>query len=82
MWKKTTAEVYAVIKARHYKDFAVFSSYTDADGNGYEWSTGSPEIMTEWGFKDAEKPLLKIIQKKEHKNDKEYNVEYFLYCDN
>lgn len=29
------------------------------DGNIYEWSTGNPQWMTEWGFRDSETPLIK-----------------------
>ena len=80
MWKETTPEVYAVIRAIHHKDLGVFGTYTDPDGRSYEWSSGHPEIMTEWGFRNAENPLIKIIQKKEHESDKEWQCEYFLYC--
>jgi len=58
----------------------VFGSFTDVDGNGYEWSSDSPEILTEWGFKEAENPLYKVVMKKETRHDKNWTYEYFLYC--
>ena len=79
MWKETSAEVYAVIWARHRKDLSAFASFTDMSGQGYEFSTGHPEVLTEWGFKDSESPILKIVQRKEYESDKEWNVEYFIY---
>lgn len=80
MWKETSAEVYYVIHAKHKKDLCVHSSYTDSTGRGYEWSTGSPEVMTEWGFKASEQPLVKIRQTKEHESDREWVSEFFIYC--
>jgi len=79
MWKQTSAEVYAVIWARHKSDLTVFATFTDSTGDGYEFSTGRPEVLTEWGFKDSETPLIKIIQKKNHKLDKEWNVEFYIF---
>ena len=80
MWKKTTAEICIAIRKEHKEDLEVFGSYTDVDGNGYEWSSGHPEIMTKWGFKGAEKPLYKVIMEKEYKLDEKWTYEYYLYC--
>ena len=80
MWIETSNEVYAVIFARHKKDLKPHSSFTDMDGKGYHFSTGRPEIMTEWGFEKAEAPLLKIVQRKESHEDKEWIPEFFIYC--
>ena len=82
MWKETSAEVYAVIFAKHRKDFSVHSSFTDITGNGYEFSTGRPELLTEWGFRESNIPLLKLRQSKEFESDKEWNIEYFIYYGN
>ena len=79
MWKETSAEVYAVIWARHRKELSAFASFTDMSGQGYEFSTGKPEVLTEWGFKDSESPILKIVQRKECESDKEWENEYFIY---
>jgi hypothetical protein len=79
MWLETSAEVYAVIFARHKKDFSVHSSFTDVDGDGHTFSTGRPEILTEWGFRNSETPLLKIVQTKESKAQKEWDAFFFIY---
>ena len=57
MWKETSNEVYAVIFAKHKNDLKPHASFTDMSGNGYHFSSGHPEVMTEWGFENAEKPL-------------------------
>lgn len=80
MWIETSAEVYAVIMAKHKKDFKVHSSFSDPDGNGYSYSSGKPEMITEWGFKKAEIPLLKIECRKENKEQTDWSYEYFIEC--
>ena len=75
MWKETSNEVYAVIFAKHRKELKIHSSFTDITGR----SSGRPEVITEWGFENAEKPLLKIIQTKEEELQKEWDVEFFIY---
>jgi len=80
MWIKTTENVCVEIRKAHKDELSVFSSFTDVDGNGYEWSSGHPEILTEWGFKNAEDPLYKVVMKKESSLEKEWKYEYFLYC--
>ena len=79
MWIETSREVYAVIWARHQKDLAPFSSYTDSTGDGTHFSNGKPEIMTEWGFRNSESPLIKIVQTKKDKDQKEWDSEFFIY---
>lgn len=81
MWIETSAEVYAVIFAKHRKQLAPFASFTDSNGDGYEFSSGRPEVMTEWGFRDCEKPLLKIRQTKERASDKDWNCEYWIFAE-
>ena len=80
MWIETSNEVYAVIFVKHRKQLKPHSSFTDSEGDGYEWSTGKPEIMTEWGFEKSENPLLKIVQTKQNKEQKDWDVEFFIYC--
>ncbi len=78
MWIETSAEVYAVIFAKHRKQLKPHASFTDSTGNGYHFSSGHPEVMTEWGFENADFPLLKIIQTKDKEEDKEWDVQYFI----
>ena len=80
MWIETSNEVYAVIFAKHRKQLKPHSSFTDITGNGYHFSSGKPEIMTEWGFEKSETPLLKIVQTKENEEQKDWDVEFFIYC--
>jgi hypothetical protein len=79
MWIETSAEVYAVIFAKHKKQLGPHASFTDMDGNGWHFSSGKPEIMTEWGFKDAEYPLLKIVQTKEDRHQEEWDSKFYIY---
>ena len=76
MWIETSNEVYAVIFAKHRKQLKPHSSFTDVEGG----MVGRPEIITEWGFEKAETPLLKIAQTKENKEQKEWDVKLFIYC--
>lgn len=80
MWIETSNEVYAVVFARHRKELKPFSSFTDSTGDGYHFSTGKPEIMTEWGFENAENPLLKIVQTKQTKDQKDWDVKFYIHC--
>lgn len=80
MWIETSAEVYAVLMARHRKDLNVHSSFSDPTGTGYDFSTGRPEMITEWGFKtNDDNSLLKIIQTKENEAQIEWDCKYFIY---
>lgn len=80
MWIETSNEVYAVIFAKHRKQLKPHSSFTDMTGNGYHFSSGHPEIITEWGFENAETPLLKIVQTKESEEQEVWDVKFFIYC--
>ncbi len=52
----TSAEVWAVIRARH-KDLVVFGSYSAPDGDQYgDMSKG--RMDTSYGFNDSEEPLI------------------------
>jgi len=55
----TSKEVYCAKMDRHYEDLSVFSSYSAPNGDYY----GNPDVcrmMTEWGFKGADFPILGI----------------------
>jgi len=79
MWVETSAEVYAVIFARHRNALKPHSTFSDPDGYGYEWSSGRPEMLTEWGFDGAKTPLIKIVQTKEHRDCKEWDNKFYIY---
>lgn len=65
----TSAEVYAVIRARH-RDLVVFSSFSDPDGSFNGGDTGTMETVL--GFKDAGYPLIKIKTTWEINREKPY----------
>jgi hypothetical protein len=79
MWTETSAEVYAVIRAKHAKEMGVHGSFTDVEGNGFHFSSGRPTIETEWGFKESDTPLLKIIETKENREQKDWDVQFFIW---
>jgi len=79
MWLETSAEVYAVIWAKHRSELSVHSSFTDVTGHGHYVSSGKPEILTEWGFKYSDAPLIKSVQTKENNRQKEWDIAYFIY---
>ena len=79
MWLETSCEVYSVIFARHKKDLKPHSSFTDVTGNGYHFSSGHPEAMTEWGFDKADRPLLKIVQTKENEEQQDWDAKFYIY---
>lgn len=54
----TSAEVWAVIHARHKKDLVVFSSFSNLSGGELGSDQYRGRMMTEYSFKDAECPLL------------------------
>ncbi len=80
MWIETSAEVYAVIFARHKKQLKPHASFTDMTGDGYHFSSGKPEILTEWGFELADSPLLKIVQTKENKEQENWDTKFYINC--
>jgi hypothetical protein len=78
----TTAEVWAVIRARHHEQLKVFSSFSAPEGDHY----GNPNegrMMTEYGFDGADCPLIgadtrwDIDSEKPHKRINERH-EYWL----
>lgn len=79
MWIQTSPEVYSVIYVRHKKELVVHSSFSDPTGNGHTFSTGKPEMVTEWGFKDADTPLIKAVSIKDNEQVKDYETNYFIY---
>ena len=76
-WIKTDKHVYGAIYREHYKDLGVFGACTCPDG---DMSLGCPNpyILTEWGFRGAEYPLIRSIQTKDYPNQEEYDIEYFI----
>lgn len=78
MWIETSEEVYAVIFAKHKKQLRVHSSYSDQTGTN-PFTMGTPTMETEWGFEQHKNPLLKIVQTKKDSEQKDWDVEVFIY---
>lgn len=74
--EQTSAEVVAVIRARHHQDLVVHSSYSYPEGN----PNGNPntgEMYTEWGFVDCEIPLIAVLTTWEIRPEKERRHERY-----
>lgn len=58
-WVETTHEVYRAIYDEHHEAFGVFATCTDIDGS--QFGGGQRYILTEWGFKGSEIPIIKSV---------------------
>jgi len=56
----TSAEVYAVIFARHRDELVPFSSFSNPDGTFNDGAGTTGRMDTEWGFRNADCPLIGI----------------------
>lgn len=54
-WVETTREVYAAIYRQHIGQLGVFGTISRGEDDWY----GERHMMTEWGFKGADFPLIK-----------------------
>lgn len=57
-WRATSAEIYRAIYREHREALVVFGTHTCM--RGCEWHT-ERYILTEWGFKDADYPIIRSI---------------------
>lgn len=55
----TSAEVWAVIKARHGQNLKVFESFSDPDGTFNGGSGERGRMVTAYGFDGAPEPIIK-----------------------
>ena len=76
-WKQTDKHVYGAIYREHRLDMSVFGSCTCPEGDP-RLGFNLPYILTEWGFKDADEPIIKVIVTKQSLEQKEYDYEYFI----
>jgi len=76
-WIETDKHVCGAIFREHREDFCVFASYTAPEVNHRLGITKS-YILTEWGFKDADEPLIKSIATKKSLKQKEYDYKYYI----
>lgn len=76
-WIPTDKHVYGAIYREHRKDLTVFGTFSNPEPS---YLQNQPEMLTEWGVKDADFPLIKSVIKWEHeKRDETETVEYFIY---
>jgi hypothetical protein len=59
-WKKTTPEVYRYLRHTHWEEMQPFATITNLEGNSW---LGERHIMTEWGFKGADAPIVKVDER-------------------
>lgn len=58
-WVPITDDLYKSILNHFHSDFSAFGVVTDMDEQWY----GKPYVITEWGFKDADVPMVKYVRK-------------------
>ena len=79
-WKRTDKHVYNAIYVEHKKDLTSFAGFTNMAPSEIQHQC---EVMTEWGFKGAGKPIIKYSTTWEH--DDRANTEgtlFYIYsCD-
>lgn len=77
-WIKTDKHVYGSIYREHRKNLTVFSSFSNPHPSELQYQ---PEMLTEWGFKEANRPLIKSVIKWEvDKREETETVEFYIYC--
>jgi len=77
-WIKTDKHVYGAIFREHKDNLTVFSSFSNPYPSELQYD---PEMLTEWGFKNANRPLIKsVIKWKNRKRETTEMAEFFIYC--
>jgi hypothetical protein len=56
--KETSAEVWAVLRARHGKEFVVFSTFSDPDGTQFDGDGTRGRMETTYGFRNSDNPII------------------------
>ena len=69
-WIPTTDLVYRTIYGKHHAELCVHGSCTEMDDPEFPDSPGRfsdvlPYILTEWGFRNADAPLIKSVRRGE-----------------
>jgi len=76
-WIKTDKHVYGAIYREHHENMSVFGTCTAPDGNP-TLGIMNPYILTEWGFKDSDEPIIKSVATKLDRHQEIYDYEYFI----
>ncbi len=77
MYKQITQSKYFKIFAENKPNLCAFSSFTDMEGT-HPIGNGNRQIITEWGLKGGDKPLLKAHSEK---TNGKIQHNYFIYQD-
>lgn len=76
-WIKTDKHVYGAIYREHKDSLQVFGSFSNPTPSHLSMQ---PQMLTEWGFKDADYPLIKsVIKWEDGDRENTEEVDYFLY---
>ena len=76
-WVPTDKHVYGAIYREHSEHLSVFASCTAPEGNPRLGIT-LPYMLTAWGFKDADAPLIRSIATKKSFEQEEYDYKYYI----
>lgn len=58
---ETSAEVWAVIRAKHHADLVPFSTFSDPDGTMFGGSGQNGRMETAYGFQGADFPIMEAV---------------------
>ena len=72
-WKKIHKYTYWQIYDQFQDDLTVFATLTDMDGR-----YGRPTILTSWGFKNSDYPLIKTVRTKGDRSQEEWDWKYYI----
>lgn len=77
-WIKTDKHVYGAIYREHHKQLTTFSSFSNPHPSHL---SSQPQMITEWGFRDANRPLIKAhSQWEDGKRETTESHDYYIYC--
>lgn len=74
-WIETTKEAYSAISMHHRDELTVFGSFSNPEESS---RFGKPEMMTEWGFKNSDFPIIKSVATKESDDQKEWDWKFYV----
>ena len=76
-WINTDKHVFNSIYFEHREALVPFGTFTDVSGDSYT-GYGYPYILTEWGFRNADAPIMRHVRKNPSRIETEEIDEYSL----
>jgi len=76
-WIKTDKHVFGTILREHKKDLEVHGTISAPEGD-MRLGLSHPLMMTEYGFKRGDVPLIKIIDSKKSMDQTDWDSEHFI----